>query len=234
VKARAKILQTPVFSAFAASLLGLAVVQGVHAEEADVATSPQNASPVTVEHLESNRVSTGDSSEYHDGEVTDPEEYIEYVEEPAITGELDYDHCHFDESHQHHHCYDAGEHEHEETRTYTRYATRTPVRRYYSSRDHYSSHRHYSHRNDNSWNSVALGLAIGLPLAYSHNYYDRGRHGYYSRGYRNHGYRARGYRNNGYRNHGYRNHGFRNKGYRNTGNYRKSYSSHGGKRRGRH
>ena len=130
----------------------------------------------------------------------------------VVVTELEYDHCHFNESHQHHHCYESEEHTHEETSTYTRYRTSRPTRRYepfsdrhrsyrHSTSEH-SSHRYSKHSSRDSWNPITLGLAIGLPLAYSQNHLDRGRYQRRYRGHRNDGYYSRGYFDRGYFNRG--------------------------------
>ena len=179
-------------------------------------------SPVTITHSQSNKIPAADVS------PEAPTQEMEYTETPengwnddpdvdriSTTRfeqvDMDYDHCHYDEAHQHQHCYDANEHDHEleleqsdhiyvtessvyPRRVYTNYTTVRNTNRYYRSPDHYRS------RGDNL-GAVAIGLAIGLPLAYSHHYYDRGysRHmGYGSRGYSSRGYGKRGYGNRSY------------------------------------
>ena len=116
----------------------------------------------------------------------------------ADVTEFDYDHCHFNESHQHHHCYEAEEHTHEESSADTNYRASRPTRRYYTSTNHHRSYRHSAyehasrryaeHTKRNSWNAIALGLVIGSPLAYSHNHLKRGRYGSRYRGHRNGSY----------------------------------------------
>ena len=196
------------------SLLSLVLSQSAQGEETPEQETVENASvmpsepatDVTVDHSESHRIMP-DSDRAHSA----PGE-ARYVSERSTAREFDYDHCHFDEAHQHHHCYEAGEHDHvtevnhvyvseshvHPHRTYRHYSTRRTSPRYYSSSNSYYTSR----RNNDNWNSVALGLAIGIPLAYSQHNYGRG---YYGRGNYNRGnYRGNrhGYNRNSYRGRG--------------------------------
>ncbi len=162
---------------------------------------------VTVDHAKNSQMESLEPSALND-HYLNRETPTQTISGSADVTELDYDHCHFNESHQHHHCYEAEEHTHEETSAYTSYRTSRPTRRYYTSTGHHRSYRHSAyehasrryaeHTKRDSWNAIALGLAIGLPLAYSHNHLKRGRYGSRYRGHRNGSYHRRGYRDRGY------------------------------------
>lgn len=206
-------------------MLGLLAVQSVNAAETTPDSETSNpATSVTIDHSESDRI----SNQSNEQETT--ENSMEYADEAPVNRGIEYDHCHFEESHQHHHCYDAGEHEHNvveadqvyisesrvyPNRRYTHYTTRRPSTRYYSTHGHYNSHeRHHSQNRQDNWNSIALGLAIGLPLAYSNHNYNRG--GYRSNGY---GYNRNGYGRNGYNRQGYNRNGYNHRGNRGRNNH---------------
>ncbi len=152
---------------------------------------------VTVDHAKNSQMESLEPSVLNDQYLI-RETPTQTVAGSADVTEFDYDHCHFNESHQHHHCYEAEEHTHEESSAYTNYRTSRPTRRYYTSTNHHRSYRHSAyehasrryaeHKRRDSWNAIALGLAIGLPLAYSHNHLDRGRYGSRYRGHRNGSY----------------------------------------------
>jgi hypothetical protein len=225
-----------IFSTILSVSFALLVAQNTSAAETPPETeSASLPTSVTIDHNESSRISTRPGAQ----EMT--QNGIEYADESMVNKDIEYDHCHFDAAHAHHHCYDAGEHEHERNlveadqvyisesranpdRRYRYYTTRRSSNRYYSTHAHSNSHqRNYSHERYNSqnqrdnWNSVALGLAIGLPLAYSNRNYNRGH------------YRARGH---GFGNRGFGNRGF-SRGWGNRGGYNRG-GNHGGNRRGRH
>ncbi len=192
-----------VYRFFTCTMLGVVVSLGARAEEtpSPPLKTTDSTKTVVIDYTEGDQVKARDTG-VADNQDLVPDLPKQHADGAIIVTKLDYDHCHFDESHQHHHCYDAGEHEHAETSTYKRYSTHRPSRTYYTTykRRHnnrhsvynYSSRRHYSHNRRDSWDAVALGLTIGVPLAYSHSYRDRGRYGRYHRDHRNYNHRDRG------------------------------------------
>jgi len=206
-----------IFRIIASTTLGLIVLLDAQAEAKLVPHTPttKTSAVVTIDHANSQMKSLEPS-------VLNDQYLIRETPTQTVVGsadvtEFDYDHCHFNESHQHHHCYEAEEHTHEESSADTNYRASRPTRRYYTPTNHHRSYRHSAyehasrryaeHKRRDSWNAIVLGLAIGLPLAYSHNHLDRGRYGSRDRGHRNGSYHSRGYHGQGYDKRGHRHRG---------------------------
>ncbi|MBT3734325.1 MAG: hypothetical protein HOG25_06700 [Gammaproteobacteria bacterium] len=206
-----------IFRIIASTTLGLIVLLDAQAEAKLVSHTPttKTSAVVTIDHANSQMKSLEPS-------VLNDQYLIRETPTQTVVGsadvtEFDYDHCHFNESHQHHHCYEAEEHTHEESSADTNYRASRPTRRYYTPTNHHRSYRHSAyehasgryaeHKRRDNWNAIVLGLAIGLPLAYSHNHLDRGRYGSRDRGHRNGSYHSRGYHGQGYDKRGHRHRG---------------------------
>ncbi|MDG1908356.1 MAG: hypothetical protein P8I81_05785 [Pseudomonadales bacterium] len=212
-----------IFRIIAGTTLGLIVLLEAQAEAKLVPHTPttKTSAVVIVDHAKNSQMESLEPSVLNDQYLI-RETPTQTVAGSADVTEFDYDHCHFNESHQHHHCYEAEEHTHEESSAYTNYRTSRSTRRYYTSTNHHRSYRHSAyehasrryteHKRSDSWNAIALGLAIGLPLAYSHNRLDRGRYGSRYRGHRNGSYHSRGYHDRGYHGQGYDKRGHRHRG----------------------
>ena len=212
-----------IFRIIVGTTLGLIVCLNAQAEAKLVSHTPttKTSTVITVDHAKNSQMESLEPSALND-HYLNRETPTQTVSGYADVTEFDYDHCHFNESHQHHHCYEAEEHTHEETSAYTSYRTSRPTRRYYTSPNHRRSYRHSAyeyasrgyaeHKKRDSWNAIALGLAIGLPLAYSHNHLKRGRYGSRYRGHRNDSYHRRGYRDRGYHGQGNDKRGHRHRG----------------------
>jgi len=229
-----------IFRVIAGTTLGLILFLDAQAEAKLVSHTPttKTSTVVTVDHAKNSQMESLEPSALND-HYLNRETPKQTISGSADVTQLDYDHCHFNESHQHHHCYEAEEHTHEETNAYTSYRTSRPTRRYYTSTGHHRSYRHSAyehasrryaeHTKRNSWNAIALGLVIGSPLAYSHNHLKRGRYGSRYRGHRNGSYHPRGYRDRGYHDRGYHGRGYDKRGHHHRGN-----PHGGGNRRERH
>ena len=111
------------FRIIVGTTLGLIVCLNAQAEAKLVSHTPttKTSTVITVDHAKNSQMESLEPSALND-HYLNRETPTQTVSGYADVTEFDYDHCHFNESHQHHHCYEAEEHTHEETSAYTSYA----------------------------------------------------------------------------------------------------------------